>query len=157
MGDQAGGPLYPIELGRRDSLTSFAENSETYLPPFSLNVSGLLANFEAAGLNLVDLVVLSGKYILCHDLVRVFLISHTHIKKSKWFCSISKLMLAACCIWIETTRNFGNYHMKKHVVKNWTEPEGWTSKTWRPRGPSHRFCPLHYMLPHVENSSKAPC
>ena len=63
VGDQAGGPLYPIELGRRDSLTSFAENSETYLPPFNLNVSGLLENFEAAGLNLVDLVVLSGKYI----------------------------------------------------------------------------------------------
>lgn len=63
VGDQAGGPLYPIELGRRDSLTSFAENSETYLPPFNLNVSGLLENFEAAGLNLVDLVVLSGTYI----------------------------------------------------------------------------------------------
>ena len=84
---QAGGPLYPIELGRRDSLTSFAENSETYLPPFNLNVSGLLENFEAAGLNLVDLVVLSGKYISSLDLLLVFLISHTHIEKSKWLCT----------------------------------------------------------------------
>ncbi len=57
---QAGGPLYDIELGRRDGLTSYAPSSETFLPAFNLNVSGLLEDFELVGLDLVDLIVLSG-------------------------------------------------------------------------------------------------
>jgi hypothetical protein len=53
--------LYDIELGRRDSLTSYAPSSETFLPAFSLKVSGLLEDFKLVGLDLVDLVVLSGQ------------------------------------------------------------------------------------------------
>ena len=60
-GLQAGGPLYPIELGRRDALTSYAPSSQTLLPAFSLNVSGLLEDFHNVGLDLVDLVTLSGE------------------------------------------------------------------------------------------------
>ncbi len=58
---QAGGPLYEIDLGRRDGLTSYAASSETFLPAFSLNISGLLEDFHVVGLNLLDLVVLSGE------------------------------------------------------------------------------------------------
>lgn len=61
---QAGGPLYPIELGRRDALTSYAPSSETDLPAFSLNVSGLLEDFHNVGLDLVDLVTLSGAHTI---------------------------------------------------------------------------------------------
>ena len=61
LGLQAGGPLYPIELGRKDALTSYAPSSQTLLPGFSLNVSGLLEDFHNVGLDLVDLVTLSGK------------------------------------------------------------------------------------------------
>jgi hypothetical protein len=58
---QAGGPLYPIELGRKDALTSYASSSQTFLPAFTLNVSGLLQDFHNVGLDLVDLVALSGQ------------------------------------------------------------------------------------------------
>ncbi|CAM6067707.1 unnamed protein product, partial [Sphagnum tenellum] len=61
---QAGGPLYEIDLGRRDGLTSYAASSETFLPAFSLNVSGLLEDFHVVGLNLLDLVVLSGAHTI---------------------------------------------------------------------------------------------
>ncbi|KAJ7528850.1 hypothetical protein O6H91_15G023100 [Diphasiastrum complanatum] len=61
---QAGGPLYPIELGRRDALTSYAASSQLDLPAFHLNVSGLLQNFDNVGLDIVDLVALSGGHTI---------------------------------------------------------------------------------------------
>jgi peroxidase len=64
---QAGGPLYEIELGRRDSLTSYAPSAETYLPASSLNVSGLLEDLQTVGLDEVDLVALSGEYFISHS------------------------------------------------------------------------------------------
>ncbi|KAJ7554335.1 hypothetical protein O6H91_06G135500 [Diphasiastrum complanatum] len=60
----AGGPLYPIELGRRDALTSYAPSSQVGMPAFHLNVSGLLENFKSAGLDIVDLVALSGGHTI---------------------------------------------------------------------------------------------
>lgn len=61
---QAGGPLYKIELGRRDSLTSYADSSQTFLPAFNLTVDGLLENFKQVGLDEVDLVALSGAHTI---------------------------------------------------------------------------------------------
>ncbi|KAH7287303.1 hypothetical protein KP509_32G049200 [Ceratopteris richardii] len=61
---QAGGPLYNIELGRRDGLTSFSYASHVFLPSFNLTVDGLLANFEYFGLDVVDLVALSGAHTI---------------------------------------------------------------------------------------------
>jgi peroxidase len=61
---QAGGLLYEIELGRRDALTSYAPSSETFLPAFSLNVSGLVDDFEYIGLNLKDVITLSGAHTI---------------------------------------------------------------------------------------------
>jgi hypothetical protein len=57
---QTQGPEYQIELGRRDGLSSYQDNAQTHLPGFYLNVSGLLDSFNNAGLDIVDLVVLSG-------------------------------------------------------------------------------------------------
>ncbi|CAK9260094.1 unnamed protein product [Sphagnum jensenii] len=83
---QAGGPLYPIELGRRDSLTSYAPSSTTNLPAFSLNISGLLENFANVGLDLVDLVALSGGHTIgqghCSSISnRIFPVVDSHYKK----------------------------------------------------------------------------
>ncbi|MCO5602278.1 hypothetical protein L7F22_056407 [Adiantum nelumboides] len=58
----AKGPYYPVPLGRRDSLV-FASTSLTLanLPPPTANVTGLMDIFSSKGLNLVDLVALSGR------------------------------------------------------------------------------------------------
>jgi len=69
----AGGPLYAIELGRRDSLTSYSPSAETYLPGNTLNVSGLLEDLQTVGLDEVDLVALSGAHTIgqahCNSIV----------------------------------------------------------------------------------------
>eukprot|EP00249_Psilotum_nudum_P005945 c19341_g1_i1 orf=153-1271(+) len=61
---QAGGPLYQIELGRRDALTSYAPSAETLLPAFNLTVNGLLENLANVGLDETDLVALSGAHTI---------------------------------------------------------------------------------------------
>ncbi|CAK9233617.1 unnamed protein product [Sphagnum troendelagicum] len=58
------GPEYQIELGRRDGLSSYQDNAQTHLPGFYLNVSGLLDSFNNAGLDIVDLVALSGAHTI---------------------------------------------------------------------------------------------
>jgi peroxidase len=55
---QAGGPQIDLAYGRRDGLDSFAPAAGTNLPASTLQVGGLLQN---VGLNLTDVVVLSGK------------------------------------------------------------------------------------------------
>ncbi|CAM6102102.1 unnamed protein product [Calypogeia fissa] len=61
---QAGGPLYNIELGRRDALTSYGASAPIFLPAYSLNVSGLIENFAYIGLDLMDVVTLSGGHTI---------------------------------------------------------------------------------------------
>jgi peroxidase len=58
---QAGGPQIDLAYGRRDGLDSFAPAAGTNLPASTLQVGGLLQNFQNVGLNLTDVVVLSGK------------------------------------------------------------------------------------------------
>ncbi|KAH9563689.1 hypothetical protein CY35_05G139400 [Sphagnum magellanicum] len=93
---QAGGPLYDIELGRRDSLTSYAPSSETFLPAFSLKVSGLLEDFKLVGLDLVDLVVLSGAHTIgqghCNSIInRIY--PHVDTQYPKYY---SEQLVANC-------------------------------------------------------------
>ncbi|KAK9229974.1 hypothetical protein WN944_022942 [Citrus x changshan-huyou] len=55
-----GGPYYPVQLGRRDARTASFNDANANLPsPFS-NFSVLLSSFQSQGLNLQDLVALSG-------------------------------------------------------------------------------------------------
>lgn len=80
---QAGGPLYPMETGRRDALTSYAASSETLLPAFHLNVSGLLEDFLYIGLDLMDVVTLSGAHTIgqghCESIVnRIYPLDPTY-------------------------------------------------------------------------------
>lgn len=61
----AGGPYYPLPLGRRDSLT-FANQSTVLasLPGPTSNVTQLISFFDPKGLNLTDLVALSGGHTI---------------------------------------------------------------------------------------------
>jgi len=59
---QAGGPLFAIELGRRDGLTSYAFSASTNIPPGTLKLDGLMESFLNVGLDQTDLVALSGAH-----------------------------------------------------------------------------------------------
>ncbi|KAH7837536.1 hypothetical protein Vadar_014938 [Vaccinium darrowii] len=59
-----GGPFYNVLLGRKDSLTASLADANADIPsPFS-NFSGLLSNFQSHGLDLQDLIVLSGGHTI---------------------------------------------------------------------------------------------
>ncbi|KAL6974956.1 Cytochrome b-c1 complex subunit Rieske, mitochondrial [Sarracenia purpurea var. burkii] len=59
-----GGPAYEVLLGRRDSLTASLSDANADIPAPFFNFSGLLSNFQSHGLNLNDLVVLSGGHTI---------------------------------------------------------------------------------------------
>ncbi|CAI5527360.1 unnamed protein product [Closterium sp. Naga37s-1] len=60
----AGGPFWPVDMGRRDSRTSSAALASTSMPGHQMNVNALLRNFAAANLTLVDLVTLAGAHTI---------------------------------------------------------------------------------------------
>lgn len=62
--EQTGGPRVDLGYGRRDGLDSFAAAAKTNLPGSTLLVGGLLENFKNVGLNLTDVVALSGGHTL---------------------------------------------------------------------------------------------
>ncbi|XP_045827253.1 cationic peroxidase 1-like isoform X1 [Trifolium pratense] len=61
-----GGPTYWYEvlLGRRDARNTTKEAAELYLPSQLFNFSQLVSNFKSQGLNLKDLVTLSGAHTI---------------------------------------------------------------------------------------------
>ncbi|KAJ7964292.1 Peroxidase [Quillaja saponaria] len=59
-----GGLDYPVLLGRRDARTASRDAANNNLPAPFFNFSQLLSNFQAHGLNLKDLVALSGSHTL---------------------------------------------------------------------------------------------
>ncbi|KAG0580605.1 hypothetical protein KC19_4G186100 [Ceratodon purpureus] len=61
---QAGGPPIYLAYGRRDALDSFAAAAQTNMPGGFLHVQGLIENFQNQGLNITDLVALSGAHTI---------------------------------------------------------------------------------------------
>lgn len=61
-----GGPLlwYEVLLGRRDARTASRNDANTNLPPPFFNFTQLLSNFKSHGLDLKDLVALSGGHTI---------------------------------------------------------------------------------------------
>ncbi|KAJ3687020.1 hypothetical protein LUZ61_016184 [Rhynchospora tenuis] len=57
------GPTWPVWLGRRDGRTSIA-NETNQLPPPQANITELIQMFSVKGLDLKDLVVLSGAHTI---------------------------------------------------------------------------------------------
>ena len=58
---QTGGPIFDIDLGRRDGTTSYLAAATASVPLSTMNVTALLASFALAGLDINDLVALSGE------------------------------------------------------------------------------------------------
>ena len=58
----ANGPSWPVALGRRDGMASSATEAAAELPPAFGDVPLLAKIFASKGLNLKDLVVLSGAH-----------------------------------------------------------------------------------------------
>jgi len=56
---QIGGPFWEVEYGRKDGVVSLAKEAEL-VPMGHENVTHLIEFFQSKGLNLLDLVVLSG-------------------------------------------------------------------------------------------------
>nr|GLL37704.1 peroxidase 15-like [Ipomoea trifida] len=61
-GVKSGGPSWNVLLGRRDGRTSNTEGAETNLPsPFG-TLNDIVQKFARVGLNINDVIALSGKY-----------------------------------------------------------------------------------------------
>ncbi|KAJ9540739.1 hypothetical protein OSB04_027245 [Centaurea solstitialis] len=60
----AGGPSYPVELGRLDGLSSKASSVGGNLPKPNMNLNQLNAMFAAHGLTQADMIALSGAHTL---------------------------------------------------------------------------------------------
>ncbi|KAL2899926.1 Peroxidase 15 [Bienertia sinuspersici] len=63
----SGGPSWNVTLGRRDSLTAFQAKATTDIPTSSANFTTLVSLFSNKGLNLTDLVALSGGHTIGHS------------------------------------------------------------------------------------------
>ena len=58
---QAGGPYWEVPLGRRDSRGASLSGSNNDIPAPNQTFNTILTKFKRQGLDLVDLVALSGK------------------------------------------------------------------------------------------------
>ncbi|GAA0156616.1 peroxidase [Lithospermum erythrorhizon] len=61
---QSGGPYYPVAVGRRDGLTASEEDANAHLPSFFEPLDDITAKFTVHGLDLKDMVVLSGAHTI---------------------------------------------------------------------------------------------
>lgn len=59
-----GGPGWPVQLGRRDSTSASRTDANNNIPSPFMDLSALISNFQAHGLNVNDLVALSGAHTL---------------------------------------------------------------------------------------------
>ncbi|MCO5556162.1 hypothetical protein L7F22_009706 [Adiantum nelumboides] len=67
-----GGPSWQVQLGRRDSRTSFAANGNANIPQSNLNGDQLISLFSSKGLDVMDLVALSGAHTIGFSKCRQF-------------------------------------------------------------------------------------
>ncbi|KAK6126861.1 hypothetical protein DH2020_039384 [Rehmannia glutinosa] len=68
----AGGPTWNVLLGRRDSTTANQAGANASIPAPFENLSNLTAKFSAVGLNVTDLVALSGAHTFGRSQCRLF-------------------------------------------------------------------------------------
>ncbi|OVA14835.1 Plant peroxidase [Macleaya cordata] len=59
-----GGPSWPVELGRKDSLKASLTGANQYIPTPNSSLEALISNFAAQGLDAGDLVALSGSHTI---------------------------------------------------------------------------------------------
>lgn len=68
----AGGPSWNVLLGRRDSRTANQAGANTSIPSSTEGLSSITAKFSAVGLNITDLVALSGAHTFGRAQCRIF-------------------------------------------------------------------------------------
>lgn len=61
---QLGGPFWKVPLGRRDSTSASINTANADIPPPSLDLPALINSFKKQGLNVKDLVALSGGHTI---------------------------------------------------------------------------------------------
>lgn len=59
---QCGGPIWDVQLGRRDSLSASKAAAENNIPGPNSTVDTLISKFSNVGLGLIDMVALSGAH-----------------------------------------------------------------------------------------------
>jgi peroxidase len=69
---QLGGPSWTVLLGRRDSTTASKSNAESDLPAPSFGLANLTQSFASKGLNLTDMIALSGGHTIGQAQCRFF-------------------------------------------------------------------------------------
>nr|XP_043630476.1 peroxidase 20 [Erigeron canadensis] len=60
----SGGPKWNVYLGRRDSTKASLKGANKFIPAPNSSLETLIANFQAQGLNIQDLVALSGSHTI---------------------------------------------------------------------------------------------
>lgn len=60
---QTGGPSWEVPLGRRDARDASLSGSNNNIPAPNNTFQTILTKFKLKGLNIVDLVALSGKFL----------------------------------------------------------------------------------------------
>lgn len=71
---QVGGRYWSVPLGRKDGFVSSMAEANTVLPSPFMTFPQLVLNFAAVGLNVMDLVILSGTFLdICYlDKIPIF-------------------------------------------------------------------------------------
>lgn len=72
MHEQLGGPSWKVLLGRRDSTTASRAQADQDIPSPFMDLPALIHNFKNVGLDLKDLVALSGGHTLGYAQCRTF-------------------------------------------------------------------------------------
>nr|ABF95842.1 Peroxidase 2 precursor, putative, expressed [Oryza sativa Japonica Group] len=65
-----GGPSYPVELGRRDGMTTNQTMANTNLHPPTTDLGNFVTSFAGKGLSPTDLVVLTGTFLQTSDTIK---------------------------------------------------------------------------------------
>ncbi|KAG9129679.1 hypothetical protein Leryth_017757 [Lithospermum erythrorhizon] len=60
----AGGPFWSVPYGRKDGRVSIAKEADQYVPMGSEKITDLVEFYQSKGLNIVDMVVLSGAHTI---------------------------------------------------------------------------------------------
>lgn len=62
-GEQSGGPFWPVALGRRDGTTASEQSANQQIPSPIESLDNTIAKFTSKGLDIKDVVALSGVLI----------------------------------------------------------------------------------------------
>ena len=60
---ELGGPYWEVPYGRKDGKVSIAKEADEMVPMGHENITSLIEFFQSKGMNILDLVVLSGNYL----------------------------------------------------------------------------------------------